>query len=383
MRRGGIGGTSRGATAQTRFRQNLLGVLALVVAAALPGAASGKGDQAQLHLTLFASGLDSPTYAGAPRGQTGRLYVVERPGVIRVFVNGHLRAEPFLDIRRLVGSSGEEQGLLSVAFHPRYTHNHRFYVDYTDVNGDTRVVEYRSNGSVGVPSTARRLLFVHQPYANHNGGQLQFGPDGRLYVGMGDGGSGGDPENRAENLGSQLGKLLRLNVNKRGVRWQIAGYGLRNPWRFSWDPATHDLYIGDVGQDSWEEIDVRTRAQQRVLANYGWRVFEGRSRHTSGQKINPRGRLVFPIAVYIHGNGNCSVTGGYVYRGKQVPAARGRYFYGDYCTGTVWSLRAVKGKLRSNRRESIRVPSLSSFGEDAAGELYAVSLDGQIYQLAP
>jgi glucose/arabinose dehydrogenase len=359
-----------------------LAVLALVLAAALPGAASGKPQQAQLQLRVFASGLDSPTFVGAPRGHSGRFYVVERPGVIRLFVNGRLRSQPFLDIRRLVGSSGDEQGLLSVAFHPRYSRNHRFYVDYTDVNGDTRVVEYRSNGSVGLRSTARRLLFVRQPYSNHNGGQLQFGPDGRLYVGMGDGGSGGDPENRAQNLRSRLGKLLRLNVNKRGSRWQIAGYGLRNPWRFSWDRATRDLYIADVGQDEFEEIDVRTRAQQRVLANYGWRVFEGRSRYESGQQINPSGRLVFPIAAYSHGNGNCSVTGGYVYRGKQVPAARGRYFYGDYCSGTVWSLRAVEGKLRSNRRESFRVPSLSSFGEDSAGELYAVSLDGQIYQLA-
>ena len=359
-----------------------LGALAFVLAATLPGAASGNGQQAQVHLRLVASGLDSPVFAGAPRSQRGWLYVVERPGVIRVLVNGRLRAQPFLDIHRLVGSSGEEQGLLSLAFHPRYARNHRLYVDYTDVNGDTRVVAYRSNGSVALPSSARRLLFVRQPYENHNGGQLQFGPDGRLYVGMGDGGSGGDPENRAQNLGSRLGKLLRLNVDRQGARWQVAGYGLRNPWRFSWDRITHDLYIGDVGQDHAEEIDVRTAAQQRVLSNYGWRVWEGRSRYTPGQRLNRRGRPVFPVSVYSHDNGNCSVTGGYVYRGKDVPAARGRYFYGDYCSGTIWSLRAVKAKLRSNRRESIRVPSLSSFGEDAVGELYAVSLDGQIYQLS-
>jgi glucose/arabinose dehydrogenase len=360
-----------------------LGVLALVLAAALPGAASGHREQAQPNLSLFASGLDSPVYAGAPRGQSGRLYVVEKPGVIRMFVDGRLRTQPFLNIRRLVGSSGSEQGLLSVAFHPRYARNHRFYVDYTDVNGDTRVVEYRSNGSVALPSTARRLLFVRQPYANHNGGQLQFGPDGRLYVGMGDGGSGGDPGNRAQNLGARLGKLLRLNVDKRRARWQVVAYGLRNPWRFSWDRATRDFYIGDVGQNHAEEVDVRTPAQQRVLTNYGWRVWEGRSHYTSGQKVNPRGRLVFPVAVYSHASGNCSVTGGYVYRGKAVPEARGRYFYGDYCTGTIWSLRAVRAKLRDNRRESIRVPSLSSFGEDAAGELYATSLAGRIYRLTP
>jgi glucose/arabinose dehydrogenase len=357
------------------------GVLVAAIAVALPGSACGSAKQTALRLELVASGLDSPTFAGAPRSEPGRLYVVEQPGVIRVLVNGTLRAQPFLDIHDKVVSGGE-QGLLSVAFHPRYAQNHRFYVDYTDVRGDTRVVEYRSNGTVALPGTARQLLFVRQPFSNHNGGQLQFGPDGRLYVGMGDGGSGGDPGNRAQNLSVRLGKLLRLNVNKRGAKWQVAGYGLRNPWRFSWDRVTHDLYIGDVGQDHWEEVDVRTPKQQRVLDNYGWRVYEGRSRYTPAQRVNPRGKLVFPIAVYAHENGNCSITGGYVYRGKAIPAERGRYFYGDYCTGRIWSLRAVGGKLRGVRRESLNVPSLSSFGEDSAGELYAVSLDGRVYKLA-
>jgi glucose/arabinose dehydrogenase len=358
-----------------------LGVMLVVVAAALPGAAAGEREQGQLRFRPFASGFDSPVFAGAPRSEPGRLYVVEKRGLIRRLVNGRRSSEPFLDIRRLVGSSGSEQGLLSVAFHPRYAQNHRFFVDYTDRNGDTRVVEYRSNGTAALPQTARLLLFVRQPYANHNGGQVQFGPDGRLYVGMGDGGSGGDPHNHAQSMGSRLGKLLRLNVNKRGARWQIVGYGLRNPWRFSWDRATRDLYIGDVGQSEFEEIDVRTPAQQRGLNNYGWRVWEGRSRYTSDQRTNRRGRLVFPIVAYSQNAGHCSVTGGYVYRGSAVPAARGRYFYGDYCSGTIWSLRAVRGKLRGLRREAFRVPGLSSFGEDAAGELYAVSLGGAIYRL--
>jgi glucose/arabinose dehydrogenase len=357
------------------------GVLLAVLAAALPSAAGGGGEQAQLRLRPFASGFESPVFVGGPRSEPGRLYVVEQAGRIRVLVNGRLRATPFLDIRSLVGSSGSEQGLLSVAFHPNYARNHRFYVDYTDRNGDTRVVEYRSNGTVGLPGTARRLLFVRQPYSNHNGGQLQFGPDRRLYVGMGDGGSGGDPENRAQNLRSRLGKLLRLNVDRPGAAWQVVGYGLRNPWRFAWDRRTRDLYIADVGQGDWEEINVRTPAQQRGLNNYGWRVWEGRMRYTDGQRVNPRGRLVFPIAQYSHGQG-CSVTGGYVYRGSAVPSARGRYFYGDYCSGTIWSLRAVKGKLRSLRREPFSVDELSSFGEDTAGELYAVSLSGRIYRLS-
>jgi glucose/arabinose dehydrogenase len=358
------------------------GVLVVLVAVALPGAACGQNGSAALTMRPFARGLDSPVYVTAPQSEPGKLYVVEQPGVIRVLVNGQLRAQPFLDIRSLVRSGGE-QGLLSVAFHPRYASNHRFYVDYTDRNGDTRVVEYGSNGTTALPKTAHRLLFVKQPYPNHNGGQLQFGPDGRLYVGMGDGGSGGDPGNRAQNLNIRLGKLLRLNVDKRGARWQVAGYGLRNPWRFSWDRLTHDLYIGDVGQNAWEEVDLRTPRQQRALNNYGWRVWEGRSRYTAGQQVNPRGVLVFPIVVYSHSQG-CSITGGYVYRGRSIISARGRYFYGDYCSGTIWSLRTSRGKLTSGpRREAFSVSNLSSFGEDAAGELYATSLDGTVYKLSP
>jgi glucose/arabinose dehydrogenase len=358
------------------------GVLLVLAAVALPGAAVGESHSAGLNMRPFARGFDSPLYVTAPSSEPGRLYVVEQPGVIRVLVNGRLRAKPFLDIRSLVKSGGE-QGLLSVAFHPRYARNHRFFVDYTDRNGDTRVVEYRSNGTVALPRTAHGLLFVDQPFDNHNGGQLQFGPDGRLYVGMGDGGSGGDPGNRAQNLNVRLGKLLRLNVDKRGARWQVAGYGLRNPWRFSWDRLTHDLYIGDVGQNAWEEVDLRTPRQQRALNNYGWRVWEGRARFTSGQQVNPRGVLVFPLVVYSHSQG-CSITGGYVYRGKAVSSARGRYFYGDFCSGTIWSLRTSRGKLASApRREPFSVSNLSSFGEDAAGELYATSLDGTVYKLSP
>ena len=359
----------------------LLGVILALLAAALPAAAGGAGQHLQLRMRHFASGFDSPVFVGAPRSEPGKLYIVEKRGMIRVLVDGKLRSTPFLDIRNQVGDSDSEQGLLSVAFHPSYAKNHRFFVDYTDNNGDTRVVEYRSNGTVGLASTARQLLFVKQPYSNHNGGQLQFGPDGKLYVGMGDGGSGGDPANRAQNLGSRLGKLLRRNVNRSGSSWEIAGYGVRNPWRFSWDRVTRDLYIGDVGQNAWEEVDVRTPAQQRVLNNYGWRVWDGRSRYTRGQSVNPRGRLVFPIVTYPHSQG-CSITGGYVYRGKAVPSARGRYFYGDFCEGTIWSLRDVKGKLRGVRREPFKVSSLSSFGEDPAGELYAVSLSGSIYKLS-
>jgi glucose/arabinose dehydrogenase len=360
--------------------RRVIGVFALSLGALVSCAAETTGHQSQYRLRRIASGLDSPVYVTATPSEPGRLYVVEQPGVIRVLVNGKLRAKPFLDIRSRVRSGGE-QGLLSMAFHPRYKRNHRFFVYFNDKSGDVRVYQFSSNGTIGLPRTGKSLLRVpHREFDNHDGGQLQFGPDGRLYAGTGDGGSGGDPHNHAQNLSSHLGKLLRLNVDRRGATWQIAGYGLRNPWRFSWDRATRDLYIGDVGQDSWEEVDVRTPAQQGFLNNYGWRVWEGRSRYTSGQRPNPHGRLVFPIVVYSHGQG-CSITGGYVYRGRAVPAARGRYFYGDYCSGRIWSLRAVHGKLQNNRRESMRVGSLSSWGQDTAGELYAVSLDGNIYRL--
>jgi glucose/arabinose dehydrogenase len=368
----------------------VLGVTLGLVAAALPGAACGQSSSPsstasqQVHLRQFASGFDSPVYVTATRSEPRNLYVVEQPGVIRVLENGKLRPQPFLDIRSRV-TSGGEQGLLSMAFDPKYKKNHRFFVYFNDRSGDVRVFSFRSNGTVGLPSTSVSLLRVnHREFSNHNGGQLQFGPDGLLYAGTGDGGSGGDPHNHSQNLGSRLGKMLRINVNKRGARWQVAGYGLRNPWRFSFDPATKDLYIGDVGQDEWEEVDVRTPRQWRGLNNYGWRVWEGRSRYTSGQTPTRRGALVFPIVVYSHSSGGCSVTGGYVYRGKAIPSFRGRYIYGDYCSGNVWSLRSTGGKLRSGpRKEPFTISNLSSFGEDASGEIYATSLDGTVYKLTP
>ncbi|MDQ3875387.1 MAG: PQQ-dependent sugar dehydrogenase, partial [Actinomycetota bacterium] len=324
-----------------------------------------------------ASGFGSPTYVASPRNEASRLYVVEQAGRILVLDRGRRRV--FLDIRRLVQSGGE-QGLLSVAFHPNYARNRRFYVNYTDNRGDTRVVEYRSNGRNALAGSARRVLFVDQPYSNHNGGQLAFGPDGRLYVGMGDGGSGGDPDNRAQNLRALLGKLLRIDVDRRGADPEIVGYGLRNPWRFSFDRGSGDLYIGDVGQGRFEEIDY-TRRRSAGLENYGWDVYEGRAIFER-KEPNRTGRLVSPIAVYGRAGGNCTVVGGFVYRGRRIPSLRGRYFYGDFCSGVVWSLRVRGGRATTLRREPFRVESLSSFGESARGELYLVSLNGTIYRLA-
>jgi glucose/arabinose dehydrogenase len=319
-----------------------------------------------------ASGLESPVHVTTPRGETRRLFVVEQEGRIRIVQNGRVTGT-FLDIRSQVGCCGE-QGLLSVAFHPRFARNGKYYVNYTDRRGDTRVVEYRGRRRL------RQILFVDQPYANHNGGQNLFGPDGRLYVGMGDGGSGGDPENRAQNLGSRLGKLLAINVDRRAPRPQIAGYGLRNPWRFSFDRQTRDLYIGDVGQNAWEEIDFTPR-RSPGLENYGWDVYEGRARYENKQPSG-NGRLVFPVTVYPLSGGHCAVSGGFVYRGSAVPGARGRYFYGDNCSGTVWSLRIAGGRARDVRRESFNLSGLSSFGEDGRGELYAVTLNGRLWRLA-
>ena len=342
--------------------------------------AVGRQAGSALSLRLVASGLAQPVHVAAPRSEPGRLYVVERAGRIRVLERGRLRRDPFLDIRRVVGSSGLEQGLFAIAFHPRYAQNRRFYVHYTDLRGDTRVVEYRSNGRRALLRTQRRLLFVAQPFANHNGGQLVFGPDGRLYLGLGDGGAGGDPYNNAQNLGSRLGKLLKTNVNARRPVWQIAGYGLRNPWRFSFDRRTGDLYLGDVGQNRYEEVHFVPR-RMRGLVNFGWDAYEGRAVYERKQP-NPRGTLVSPIHVYPLSGGNCSVAGGFVYRGRAIAAARGRYFFGDFCAGTVWSLRVVGGTARDVRREPFRVDQLSSFGEDARGELHLVSMGGRIYRLS-
>ena len=242
---------------------------------ALPAVDPGEpGSGGPLDLQLVSAGLSSPVFATGVPGVEGRLYVVEQAGRIRVLEGGELLADPFLDISSEVVSGGE-QGLLSVAFHPSYVSNGLFYVNYTDTNGDTRVDEYRDPASGAQPTKIRELLYVAQPYENHNGGQLAFGPDGLLYVGMGDGGSAGDPDNRAQDLSDRLGKLLRLDVDEPSTEWEMAGFGLRNPWRFSFDRVTGDLWIGDVGQDSMEEIDFVAAPDLGELHNFGWNVFEG------------------------------------------------------------------------------------------------------------
>jgi glucose/arabinose dehydrogenase len=349
-------------------------LLASVGAGLFAAWASAQPSRTTLSFRVVASGLSNPVFVTAPGGQRRTIYVVEKTGKVIVFVNGKRRTQPFLDLSGQV-TGGSEQGLLSLAFGPTYAKTHLVYVDYTDTNGDTRVVRFRTNGSAVVPSTRKQLLFVKQPFPNHNGGLVSFGPDGRLYVGMGDGGSGGDPGNRAQNLSVRLGKLLRLTPGG----WRIADYGLRNPWRYSWDRLTKTLVIADVGQDQWEEVDVLPKGSG--LANLGWSVYEGRARFKS-EPLRGGGKLVFPAYVYSHSSGGCSITGGYVYRGSAVPSARGRYFFGDYCSGKIWAGRISGRSLTGVTEVGHLGGGLSSFGQDAAGELYATTLDGKVYRLS-
>jgi glucose/arabinose dehydrogenase len=350
-----------------------LACVAALGAACAAGASTDQVDRATFKPRPLASGFSQPVFVTAVKGEAGRLYVLEQDGTIQVLQNGRRRSTPLLDIRRLVTAQGE-QGLLGLAFHPSYPKVRKLYVQYTANDGSTKLVEYRTNGTRA--SSPRQLFSSRDPYGNHNGGMLAFGPDGRLYFTMGDGGAGGDPEDRSQSMRSLFGKLLSINVATKGIK--IEALGLRNAWRFSFDRANGDLYIGDVGQGELEEIDY-VPAASPGLENYGWDVYEGRSRFED-KALGP-GKLVQPVAQYSHDNG-CSVTGGYVYRGSNA-SLRGRYIYGDYCSGIIWSFKIAEGKATGLRRERFKVESVSSFGQDVAGELYAVSHGGTIYRLTP
>jgi glucose/arabinose dehydrogenase len=347
-------------------RLALLGLVAVV----LVPAASAR--TTTLHLVKVGQ-FDAPVYATAPPGQTGVLYVVEQAGEIQVLDHGTVRATPFFDFRSSVKSGGE-QGMLSIAFDPKYASNHFVYVSYTALNGNQRVSRFRTNGTTVIPSSQKILLNIVDVAPNHNGGQLQFGPDGDLYWGNGDGGNEGDPLNLGQNLSRPFARIIKLNVRSSKPVWRLVAYGLRNPWRFSFDSATGDLYIGDVGQDHWEEIDYLPHGYAGI-ANFGWKRYEGDHIYDASVKLASLGKYVPPITEYSHSFG-CAVAGGYVYRGSTIPSAVGRYFYGDNCSGTVWSLKVMNGKATSTQVEPFKVQGLSSFGVDAQNNLYLMSVSG-------
>jgi glucose/arabinose dehydrogenase len=343
--------------------------------------------------------FDAPLFVTSPPGDRARRFVVEQGGRVMVVRSGRKLDTPFLDISGQV-TVGAEQGLLSLAFAPDYADSGRFYVYFTDNAGDQRIVEYRRRDADRAdPGSARLVLRMADSESNHNGGLLLFGPDDLLYVGTGDGGGGGDrhgPRGNAQNLGSLLGKILRIDprpaggrpygvpegnpfTGRSGARGEIYSYGLRNPWRFSFDRRTGDLSIGDVGQNEFEEIDFVRRGRGRG-ANFGWRPFEGRARYTPGESAPGH---VPPVIVRRHSDGNCSITGGVVVRDRRLAGLRGRYVFGDYCKGRIESARLSPGRARGVRRTSLKVSSLSSFGEDARGRVYVTSLDGPVYRIDP
>jgi glucose/arabinose dehydrogenase len=363
----------------------VLGLLAFLAAAC-----GGTGTEAPPSETVagagfraveIVAGLDRPVHVAVAPDEPGRLYAVGQAGVVTVVEDGRVLPEPFLDLTDevLTGAKGEpatELGLLSIAFAPDYTSSGRLAVFFTDRQGDVNVVEYRAAGGSVDPGTARQLLHAEKDSARHFGGQLQYGPDGKLYASIGDDArSQVHPQSLAE--GDYLGKVLRLDSDG----WTVVAYGLRNPWRFSFDRETGDLWIGDVGENRVEEVD-RVPAGT-VLANLGWDGFEGYEEVVwdDGGHNDPGGpgELLWPEAVYTHEEG-CSVVGGYVYRGSDVPSASGRYFYGDFCTGIVWSIDTADPT--EVRQELALGTTLASFGEDEDGELYLVSRTGRIFRLA-
>jgi glucose/arabinose dehydrogenase len=334
-----------------------------------------------VRLRLVASGLSQPLGVTTAPGDTKRLFIVEKTGYVRIVQNGKLLARPFLNVSGRV-SSGGEQGLLSLAFDPAYSTNGRFYVFYTAVNGDIKVVRYvvSSNADVARAGSAKVLWTVaHHAHSNHNGGQLAFGPDGRLYIGIGDGGSEGDPNDYGQNVHVPYAKIWRLNVTAASSRPVLYAYGLRNPWRFSFDRATGNLWIGDVGQDNWEEIDY-LKAGTSAGVNFGWSYYEGR--HLYKTQAIVRTRLVGPVTEYSHAVGD-AVVGGYVYRGSAIAALKGDYLYADYGTARVWFKTSPGGAAHILTGASQKLPNVSSFGQNATGELYLSSLNGKVYKLVP
>jgi glucose/arabinose dehydrogenase len=382
-----------------RRRLRRLSALAAAFGLVLAIGASSAGAAPAVTLKQVVTGLTKPVFVTSAGDSSGRLFVVEQGGKIRIVKNGVLDPTPFLDISDQV-SKGNEQGLLGLAFHPSYKTNGKFYVDFTRADGDTAINEYHvsSDPDVASRATGRRIMTIDQPFSNHNGGGIAFGPDHYLYIGMGDGGSAGDPGNRARDLNSLLGKMLRIDiggtsagrqyriptsnpyVGKTG-RDEIWSRGLRNPWRWSFDRLTGDLWIGDVGQNRYEEIDRSTTTENASRGrgvDYGWHVMEGRHCYIPMTGCSTTGKIL-PVVEYSHSQG-CSVTGGYVYRGTQVPALAGRYVFADFCSGLMWTIsRGARAPATKTLLMDLDFPP-SSFGEDQAGELYVLDLNGTLYK---
>jgi glucose/arabinose dehydrogenase len=352
-------------------------------------------DGSQYQWSLKYSGFEKPVELLSPPGESDKVLVVEQGGIIKKIENDAVTKDLFLDIRDRVGTRADEQGLLGMAFHPLYASNHYFYVNYTDFNGNTVIARFTAaaDGQTADPQSELRLLQVNQPYENHNGGGLAFGPDGYLYIGLGDGGSAGDPQTNAQNLDTLLGKMLRIDVNSTGSygipkdnpfaggggKPEIWAYGLRNPWRFSFDPATGDLWIADVGQKLWEEVDFLPAGSAGGV-NFGWNIMEGSHPYRPGS-TNP-GNLQNPIFEYDHNTG-CSITGGFVYRGKILPEWQGVYIFGDYCQGTIFGLIRTPSGVDAKQVGKIN-GTISSFGVDGNGELFLMDhKNGGIYRLEP
>jgi glucose/arabinose dehydrogenase len=355
-------------------------------------------------LRRVARRLQEPVYIASTPAERARIYILEKRGRIRILDRGRLLAHPFLDLRSSVRAEGEE-GLLSLSFHPRYRDNRRVYVAFNDLRGDVNVIEYQTTRTRVVPSTARRILFVDklEGVTWHNGGQLQFGTDGKLYVSTGDSAhtplstaTVTDPLNHAQDLGTSFGKLLRIDVEAASPVVETVAYGLRNPWRFSLDAATGSLYVGDVGFHLWEEVNV-VPDPTAGLYNFGWSACEGDQPFIDldAERADRRprsllgaGTVLPPLIQYAHPQGGyCTargtVIGGYVYRGRRIPRLRGRYVFGDFCTGEIWSASVSRARAGGVRLELRGAGRLSSFGVDARGELYATSLGGSVFRLDP
>ena len=382
-------------------------------------------EEKKLSSVLIGDGYKKPVFITSYPNNSKLLYVVEQAGLIKIINDGKKLSRPFFDINKRVvnpNRPGDERGLLGFAFHPNHTNNGKFYINYMDNDGYTIVSEFSTNSELRANHKSERtILKLKQPYGNHNGGDIQFGPDGYLYISIGDGGKAGDPLNAGQDLNSLFGKIIRIDVEQKpygipksnpffgqkGKREEIWAWGLRNVWRFSFDKQTGDKYLADVGQNKWEEVNFEPASSKGGL-NYGWRIME--ANHCYDPKENcPTEGLIKPIIEYPNDANHpafafriieelsfsetdvegCSVTGGYVYRGQKIKSMQGQYIFGDYCSGNIWTLKVVNGKAINfkNRTEEINIGGgefttyISSFGQDSDGEIYIIDYNGGIYKL--